>query len=140
MALRIEEVKRTKEVLINQNDFRRMLEAKRNELLSDATSRDEILIENAAEEFDRLQQQLNREVAIRNLDRTSKLLKSVQAALSRIDDKTYAVCLRCDEQIPDKRLKAVPWTGYCVACQEEIDRQHATGEVEDDSYITQLAA
>ena len=140
VALRIEEVKRTKEVLINQNDFRRMLEAKRNELLSDATSRDEILIENAAEEFDRLQQQLNREVAIRNLDRTSKLLKSVQAALSRIDDKTYAVCLRCDEQIPDKRLKAVPWTGYCVACQEEIDRQHATGEVEDDSYITQLAA
>ena len=51
MALRIEEVKRTKEVLINQNDFRRMLEAKRNELLSDATSRDEILIENAAEEI-----------------------------------------------------------------------------------------
>ena len=70
---------------INLNDIRHALEAKRNELLYDAGDRDEILIENAAEEFDRLQQQLNREVAIRNLDRTSKLLKSVQAALARIE-------------------------------------------------------
>src|SRR4051812_26308026 len=116
---------------MNLNDFRRTLEAKRNELLSDAGDRDEILIENAAEEFDRLQQQLNREVAIRNLDRTSKLLRSVQAALARIDDGTYGVCLRCDEEIPEKRLKAVPWASHCITCQEEIDRQHATGEVED---------
>src|SRR5438046_1345676 len=36
--------------------------------------REEIRIENAADEFDRLQQQQNREVAIRNLDRQSKLL------------------------------------------------------------------
>jgi DnaK suppressor protein len=127
-------------VSINLNDFRRTLEAKRKELLSDAGDRDEIRIENAAEEFDRLQQQLNREVAIRNLDRTSKLLKSVQAALARIHDETYGVCLRCDEEIPDRRLKAVPWAGYCIACQEKIDRQRAVGEVEDDSNTTELAA
>jgi DnaK suppressor protein len=127
-------------VSINLNDFRRTLEAKRDELLSDTADRDEILVENAAEEFDRLQQQLNREVAIRNLDRTSKLLKSVQAALARIDDETYGVCLRCDEEIPDKRLKAVPWAAYCIACQEEIDRQRVTGEVEDDGHAATLAA
>jgi DnaK suppressor protein len=102
--------------------------------------RDEILIENAAEEFDRLQQQLNREVAIRNLDRTSRLLKSVQAALARIDEETYGLCLRCDEEIPEKRLKAVPWAGYCIACQEEIDRQRARGEVADDGDAGTLAA
>jgi DnaK suppressor protein len=129
-----------KKVSINLNEFRRTLEAKRNELLSDAGDRDEILIENAAEEFDRLQQQLNREVAIRNLDRTSKLLKSVQAALARINDETYGVCLRCDEEIPAARLKAVPWAGYCIACQEKIDRQRASGEAEDDGHTTDLAA
>ena len=105
------------------NDFRRVLESKRDELLKDTADRDEILIENAAEEFDRLQQQLNREVAIRNLDRTSKLLKNVQAALARIDTETYGVCPHCDEEIPEKRLEAVPWAGYCVICQEEIDRR-----------------
>jgi DnaK suppressor protein len=113
-------------------DVRRVLEAKRKELLAGSSDRDEILIENAAEEFDRLQQQLNREVAIRNLDRESRLLKDVQKALNRADDGTLGVCLRCDEEIPEKRLKAVPWAAYCIGCQETIDRLHAAGETTDD--------
>jgi len=114
------------------NDFRRVLEAKRNELLASTGDREEILIEHAAEEFDRLQQQLNREVAIRNLDRESKLLKQVQSALGRIEEESFGVCLRCDERIPERRLKAVPWAAYCVPCQEIIDRQRAMGASEED--------
>lgn len=115
------------------NDFRQVLEAKRNELLSSTGDREEILIEHAAEEFDRLQQQLNREVAIRNLDRESTLLKQVQAALGRIADESFGVCLRCDEPIPERRLAAVPWAAYCVPCQETIDGQRAMGRLDDDS-------
>jgi DnaK suppressor protein len=123
------------------NDFRRALEAKRKELQAGSSDREEILIENAAEEFDRLQQQLNREVAIRNLDRESKLLKEVQAAMTRIDEETFGTCLRCEESIPEKRLKALPWAAYCVPCQETIDRQRAAGEVvEDDTAGFERAA
>src|SRR5579884_2736526 len=114
------------------NEFRRVLEAKKNELLAGGSDREEILIENAAEEFDRLQQQLNREVAIRNLDRESKLLKEVQAALNRIEEGTYGVCLRCEEEIPEKRLRALPWAAYCVQCQEAIDKLRAEGEEVDE--------
>jgi DnaK suppressor protein len=122
------------------NGFRRVLEAKRNELKAGGSDREEILIQNAAEEFDRLQQQLNREVAIRNLDRESKLLKEVQAALARIDDESFGICLRCEEEIPEKRLKAVPWAAYCVACQETLERQRAAGEPFDDGDTVELAA
>ena len=114
------------------NSFRRTLEAKRDELLAKTSDREEIRIEHAAEEFDRLQQQLNREVAIRNLDRESALLKQVQSALARLDDETFGVCLRCDEPIPEKRLNAVPWAAYCVPCQEAIDRESAGGELAGD--------
>ena len=117
---------------INVADFQRLLEAKKKELLTGGSDRDEILIENAAEDFDRLQQQMNREVAIRNLDRESKLLKEVQAALNRIEDGSFGTCLRCDEAIPEKRLKALPWAAYCVPCQEAIDRMRAAGEAVDD--------
>ena len=117
---------------IDYEEYRRILEAKRDELLLGTSDREEIAIETAAEDFDRLQQQLNREVAIRNLDRQSTLLKSVQAALARIDDETFGICLRCDEPIPEKRLKALPWAAHCVACQETIDRQRAKGEIVDD--------
>ena len=117
----------------NTDSFRKILEAKRSELLFNVGDREDIRIENAAEEFDRLQQQMNRELAIRNLDRESTLLKSVQAALTRMDDDTFGVCMRCDEPIPEKRLRAVPWAAYCVPCQEVIDRQRAAGEADDDA-------
>src|SRR5690348_13501655 len=110
---------------LKKKEFQRMLETKKKELLVGSSDREEILIENAAEDFDRLQQQLNREVAIRNLDRESKLLKEVQAALNRIEEGTFGVCLRCEEDIPEKRLKALPWAAYCVACQENVDRLRA---------------
>ena len=126
---------------INVADFQRLLEAKKKELLTGGSDRDEILIENAAEDFDRLQQQMNREVAIRNLDRESKLLKEVQAALNRIEDGSFGTCLRCDEAIPEKRLKALPWAAYCVPCQEAIDRMRAAGEaVDDGTEVSELAA
>jgi DnaK suppressor protein len=122
-------------------EVRKILEVKRKELMAGSSDRDEILIENAAEEFDRLQQQLNREVAIRNLDRESKLLKDVQAAINRMDDESFGICLRCDEEIPEKRLKALPWAAYCVSCQETVDRQRAAGEpVDDEGDSVELAA
>jgi DnaK suppressor protein len=123
-----------------RNGFRQLLEAKRKELLVSTGDREEILIEHAAEEFDRLQQQLNREVAIRNLDRESTLLKNVQAALARIEDESFGVCLRCEEPIPEKRLRAVPWAAYCVPCQEIVDRQRASGEFDEHDEIGNLAA
>ena len=123
-----------------RNDFRQLLEAKRKELLASTGDRDEILIEHAAEEFDRLQQQLNREVAIRNLDRESTLLKQVQGALARIEDESFGTCLRCEEPIPEKRLRAVPWAAYCVPCQEIVDRQRASGEYDEHDQIGNLAA
>jgi DnaK suppressor protein len=116
---------------VNINDFRRVLDAKYKELSYSTSNRDEIAVETAADETDRLQQQLSRDIAVRNLDRTSALLKSIRAALDRIEDEMYGVCLRCDEPIPEKRLKAVPWAAHCLACQEMIDRQHAEGDDDD---------
>jgi DnaK suppressor protein len=117
-----------------------VLEAKRRELLSGSSAREEILIEHAADEFDRLQHQLNREVAIRKLDRESALLKHVEAALTRIEEDAFGICLRCEEDIPQKRLNAVPWAAYCVSCQEEVDRQRASGEADDDHMDSRAAA
>ncbi len=124
----------------NSDDLRKALEEKRNELLSGTFNRDEIMIEQAAEEFERLQHQLNREVAIRNLDRASKLMKDVQAAIARLRDCTFGVCLHCEEPISQKRLRAIPWAAYCIACQERLDRQRLRSEVADDGGGIDVAA
>ena len=127
-------------MLTDSNVFQRILEAKRAELSAGTANRDEIRIENAAEDFDRIQQRMNREVAIRNLDRESRLLKSVQEALDRIETGAFGVCLGCEEEIPEKRLRAVPWASHRLSCQEKLDRRRAMGEFEDDSEILKPAA
>ena len=50
------------------------------------------------------------------------MLRSVTAALLRIKDGSYGLCLNCEELISPKRLQALPWAAYCVPCQEAVDR------------------
>ena len=47
-------------------------------------------------------------------------LRLVEEALDRVQSGDFGVCLACERPIPPKRLQALPWARYCVACQEEI--------------------
>jgi DnaK suppressor protein len=50
------------------------------------------------------------------------LLELVDAALARVQDGTFGECLHCGQEISVKRLSAVPWTRYCITCQELIEQ------------------
>src|SRR5260370_34568690 len=102
--------------------FKAALEAKQAELAASLRNRDDIAIEKTADALDEVQLAGERELAIRNLDRESILLRNVRGALSRIADGSYGTCLHCEEEISPKRLNAVPWTAYCIRCQEAADR------------------
>ncbi len=56
------------------------------------------------------------------------LLNLIDEALERIDDGEYGVCLISGDEIPPKRLEAVPWARYTIAIQEKIEK----GELEED--------
>jgi DnaK suppressor protein len=86
-------------------------------------NRDGIEIEKTADPLDEVQSAGERELAIRNLHRDSNLLRKVRSALARLPGGTYGECLHCDAEIKAKRLAAVPWTPYCIQCQEAADRQ-----------------
>lgn len=109
------------------NKFKNILEAKQAELAQFVRNREGIAIEKSAGALDEVQYATERELAIRNLDRESNLLRNVHAALRRIDDGTFGVCLHCEEDISPKRLAAVPWTAFCIQCQEIADRSQ-TGD------------
>jgi len=46
-------------------------------------------------------------------------LRQVQEALDRLDLGEYGYCQACGVPIAPKRLQAVPWTRYCLLCQEK---------------------
>lgn len=108
--------------------FRKILQSKRDELEHVVRNRDAITIEKSADALDEVQHASERELAIRNLDRESNLLKNVRSALRRIDDGSFGACLHCEEEISPKRIAAVPWAPFCIQCQEQADRSKAAGE------------
>lgn len=52
----------------------------------------------------------------------SRQLMLINDALERIEDGEYGLCQNCEEEIVEKRLNAVPWAKYCLACQELDER------------------
>jgi DnaK suppressor protein len=51
------------------------------------------------------------------------LLQLVDDALARINkDNGFGECASCHEELQQKRLEAVPWTRYCIICQEKMEQ------------------
>src|SRR3989440_10564219 len=115
--------------------FKEILEARQAELELFVRNREGIAIEKSPDALDEVQHASERELAIRNLDRESNLLRNVRGALRRIDDGSYGVCMHCEEDINLKRLNAVPWTPFCISCQEIADRRHEEMDEEFDELM-----
>ncbi len=103
------------------NKFTATLTAKQTELAPRLRKRDGIAIEKTPDALDEVQLSTERELMTRNLERESKVLREVRAALNRIQQGSYGTCLNCDEEIGVRRLKAVRWRPLCIACQERED-------------------
>ena len=52
------------------------------------------------------------------IDRQIKLLGYLDAALKRIDEGRYGLCISCQGLIARERLEAVPHTQLCLECKE----------------------
>jgi DnaK suppressor protein len=121
------------------NNYKILLNAKREDLERIVRNRDAITIEKSADAMDEVQHASERELAIRNLDRESNLLNAVRAALGRIENGSFGVCLHCDEEISLKRVAAVPWAPFCIACQEQADKAQEEGDEPLDDMLVNAA-
>ena len=70
----------------------------------------------AAEQLDLRTTQIERDLAE---------LRDVEAALDRIDARTYGACVRCGRDIGIARLRANPAASRCIECQTAIEHQFA---------------
>jgi len=102
--------------------FQQTLEQKEAELARVLRKRDDIAIEKSADQMDEIQYASERYLAIRSVDRDSRLLRQVKAALRRIHDGIFGTCTDCESAISPKRLAAVPWAPRCIQCEDAADR------------------
>jgi DnaK suppressor protein len=102
--------------------YKNALSIKIAELYETLGNRRPIAIEYTPEVCEQIVQAAQREIAVVTLDRHSRLLREVKAAVVRIENGSYGVCESCEESITSRRLNAVPWARYCVQCQDSIDK------------------
>jgi DnaK suppressor protein len=75
-----------------------------------------------ADEVDEIQANENREISFATREKLVERVNRLRAALDRLNDGEYGVCVECAEQISPARLHAVPEVQTCVRCQDRIER------------------
>jgi len=56
------------------------------------------------------------------MDEEVKILTEIDAALTRIERKTYGICEGSGKPIPKARLEAIPWARYCVEYKQLLEK------------------
>jgi DnaK suppressor protein len=102
-------------------DYRDVLRTKQVELTK-MRGLESIAIERSADELEEADYKTARELAIAGLNREATVRRSVASALLRIQDGCFGTCVHCGIEISKRRLAAVPWTPFCITCQEAADR------------------
>ncbi len=49
-------------------------------------------------------------------------IRDVDAALERIQQGGYGICVACEEEIAPRRLEVRPFSRYCIDCKEEYEK------------------
>jgi len=119
--------------------FKTTLAARESELEGLIRNREAAAIETSADALDQIQHAVERELALGTLARESSGLRETRAALRRVDDGSFGICMDCEEEINVKRLAAVPWAARCIACQERADREGAATESVDEPSQAEAA-
>jgi DnaK suppressor protein len=57
-------------------------------------------------------------------DRDAAELREITAALTRMDEGRYGICVDCGTDIPLARLTVQPAATRCVACQQRYEAKH----------------
>jgi DnaK suppressor protein len=106
--------------------FEERLETRQQDLRRSVTQKQESgrTIDDAVapDVIDRAASTYTKDFLFRQSTNEKQLLRMVEEALTRVRNGSFGLCLACGSEINAKRLEAVPWTRYCIACQEKVER------------------
>jgi DnaK suppressor protein len=105
--------------------FRNLLNQRLEALLEDAGQ----TLGNLTEEREALTDTIdiasmesNRDFTLRLQDRERRLVGKIKAALKRVDEEEYGICIACGDDIDERRLMARPVATHCIDCKTEAEQ------------------
>lgn len=103
--------------------FRRTLDSRLQELRRSVAEAEHEgrTAQHGPDEGDRASSSHEKEILFRRSTQARTSIKAIEAALVRMEEGTFGLCVDCGLEIGKKRLEALPWTRYCITCQELIE-------------------
>jgi DnaK suppressor protein len=106
--------------------FKKRLEERQQSLRKTVSRTEEdgrIADQDTAQDIaDRAASSYTKEFLFSQSNNDRQLLQMVETALARIREGAFGECVSCGNEINSKRLEAVPWTRYCIECQEKLEK------------------
>jgi DnaK suppressor protein len=104
------------------NRYRRRLLELRERLTGAISRMSEIVLtdDQPPEEHDHtVSENSAKEIVLEHDEETIR--RRVMEALERIERGAFGLCLECGEAIDGERLDAVPYTPYCIGCEQKAE-------------------
>jgi DnaK suppressor protein len=110
-----------------KDEFRKMLAAKKESIirkLSETIAESKEMESNVAQDLvDKAETSYTKEFLLSLTDTERRQLLLIDEALKRLEHGEFGVCQLCHKDVGEKRLVAVPWTPYCIDCQEKAEEE-----------------
>jgi DnaK suppressor protein len=86
---------------------------------------------SARDEGDLSVLELEQDLNCRRINACSQSLSQIAEALDRLRQAVYGVCAECGAEIGERRLQAMPFTPYCVECQELLEDARMSRRIDE---------
>ena len=113
----------------NYAEFKKILKRKRAMLLDadkhiDQDIKKELDIRHG-DDADLAESSYEQEMSFYFKTRGQDELRMIDDAIIRIESGEYGICAECGADIPKKRLEVLPYSLYCVECQDKVEKMVA---------------
>ena len=96
-----------------------------NKLRQFHTESKEVETDIAQDVVDKAESSYTKEFLLSLSDAERRQLALIDDALRRLQGKEFGLCQMCGKPISKKRLAALPWTPYCIDCQQKQEQEKA---------------
>jgi DnaK suppressor protein len=110
--------------------FKEFFEKKHKDIVAASKARSLDEVDSGGDDADIVCNNMIKNLSDQLSARDKLAINKIMGALSRIESNTFGICEDCEEEIGEKRLKALPDCSLCISCAEMQELKIKTGAVD----------